>query len=119
MLELSEAEGVELRADLLALQGELEAALRASVEGAATVDLDQPIGRLSRMDAMQGQALTKATRHRHQKRLNQVRAALKRVAEDEYGWCVVSDEPIGYARLKARPETPVCLAVQRKMEARR
>ena len=38
--------------------------------------------------------------------------------DDAYGWCIVSDEPIGYRRLKARPETPVSLETQRSMERR-
>ena len=116
---LTEPQLAELEADLLALQAELEATLLTSMESVATVALDTSIGRLSRMDAMQGQALNKATRHRLQMRLNQVHAALKRLANDEYGWCVVSDEPIGYPRLKARPETPMNLKTQQNAEARR
>lgn len=116
---LTEAQLAELEADLIALQGELEASLLTSMESVATVELDTSIGRLSRMDAMQGQALNKATRHRLQMRLNQVGAALKRMADDEYGWCVVSGEPIGYPRLKARPETPMSLETQQNAESRR
>ncbi|MCA9545397.1 MAG: TraR/DksA family transcriptional regulator [Myxococcales bacterium] len=116
--ELTQAQLAELTADLHALKRELEAALESAASVAAPVDLDQPIGRLSRMDQIQAQQLAKATRHRHQKRLNQVEQALERVGEGDYGLCIVTGEPIGYRRLKARPETPVCLAAQAQMEQR-
>jgi DnaK suppressor protein len=80
------------------------------------VDLDEPIGRLSRMDAMQQQKMAQASRRATRMRLDQVGAALANLAAGEYGLCRVCEEPIGYKRLKARPETPRCLECQRKSE---
>ena len=52
----------ELHRDLLADRLRLEQYLERTKEGAQPVDLGTPIGRLSRMDAMQQQEMTKASR---------------------------------------------------------
>lgn len=106
----------ELRHDLEALRAELEGVLEMSTESARTVELDQPIGRLSRMDALQQQGLAAAHRKRHEVRLRQVLAALRAMREGEYGACRRCDEPIALDRLRARPETPICVACREEME---
>lgn len=117
--ELTQAQIEELRADLLALKEELEAALRGTRESAKTVELDQQsVGRLSRMDAMQQQAMAKANQSAQETRLQQVQAALRWVESGEYGLCRSCEDDIGYRRLKARPETPMCLNCQRERESR-
>lgn len=117
--ELTQAQIDELRADLLAIQRELEETLRGTREGARTVELDQQsVGRLSRMDAMQQQAMAKANLEAQETRLRQVQAALRWMESGEYGLCRSCDGDIGYRRLKARPETPLCLDCQRERESR-
>lgn len=107
----------ELSADLASLREELRRLVEASSEGARPVDLDQPIGRLSRMDAMQQQSMVQANRRAAQRRLQQVEAAQRRFAEDEYGACLECGEAVGYARLKVQPEAPFCVACQSRREA--
>jgi DnaK suppressor protein len=119
MDELEEEERAELAADLRSLLDELHAALELSAEGAKPVDLDQPIGRISRVEALQQQSMARATREGHRSRLDQVKLALSALEEDEYGLCRRCEEPIGFKRLKARPETPLCVACQGRMEGRR
>ena len=116
--ELSDAQREELGARLRALVEELEAALESSREGAEVVSLDQPIGRLSRMDAIQQQKMAEASRRQQTLRLGQVRVALAALEEDEYGLCRACEEPIGFRRLSARPETPFCLRCQGGRERR-
>lgn len=113
--ELTEAQLVELRADLVALKAELETLLDTTGEGARPVDLDEPIGRLSRMDAIQQQKMAQANRSRNTMRLKMVSAALS-VDPDEYGWCKRCDDPVGYGRLKTRPEAPFCVGCQTALE---
>lgn len=108
----------ELRADLQALRADLAQQLSAVTEAARPVDLDEPIGRVSRMDAMQQQSMAKANRAAAELRARQVEAALRRLDEDEYGPCQGCGEEVGYRRLKARPEAPFCLACQAQREAR-
>jgi DnaK suppressor protein len=114
MEELTDQEAEILRKQLVELVAELEDKLRASADTAAPVVLDQSsVGRLSRMDAMQQQAMAKATRQKAQLRLTQCKAALSAFDRDEYGFCRKCEEPIGYARLSAKPEAPFCLSCQR------
>ena len=109
--ELSEAQVDELLAALRALEDELRATLDGRMKAEA-VTLDQPIGRGSRVDALQQKAMQEASRRSMGLRLQQVRAALAAASRDEYGLCRSCEEPIGYRRLRARPETPLCLRCQ-------
>ena len=101
----------KLRETLVCIKLELEEMLQIASSSSEVVELDQPIGRLSRMDAISRQQMAKASRSRVQLRLRQVEAALRRDPED-YGYCVTCDEPIGFGRLSVRPEAPFCVACQ-------
>ena len=119
MDELSEDQIETLRTALLALQRDLRVTLADEGGRSETVDLDQPIGRLSRMDAMQQQEMAKAERRRAELRLERVAVALEAFEDDEYGWCRDCEEPIGYRRLMARPDSFFCHACSTAREARR
>ena len=116
MCELSEAQSEELRGDLSRLLVELQEDLEQSAEAGKAVDLDEPIGRLSRMDAMQQQKMVQAQRQRLKLRLGQVKGALASFERDEYGVCRRCEEPIAYKRLKARPEAPLCIDCRSQAE---
>ena len=118
MEELTEAQEKELAGDLARLKEELTELLDISREGTQTVELDQPIGRLTRMDALQQQKMAQASRGGHQLRARQVDAALKALRLGDYGYCRRCEEAIGYRRLKAKPETPFCVGCQSASERR-
>ena len=119
MGDLSEEEAETLRARLVELVAELSAALHANATSADPVVLDQSsVGRLSRMDAMQQQAMAKATRETARLRLGQCKVALSAFDRDEYGQCRNCEEPIGYRRLSAKPEAPFCVHCQRAADDR-
>ena len=107
----------ELRADLGTLRDELRSFIDASAQGTRPVALDQPIGRLSRMDAMQQQSMAKANRRAAEQRLQRVEAALRRIAAKEYGSCLRCEEPVGVERLKVQPEAVLCIACQSQGES--
>ena len=102
---------------LRGLQEELRGQIRSADDASRPIDLDEPIGRLSRMDAIQQQAMVKANREAAKLRLQQVEAALRRYEDDEYGDCLACGEPIGASRLRARPEAPFCIGCQTLREA--
>jgi DnaK suppressor protein len=108
-----------LREQLLTLQHELTTLLDLSAESSKPVALDQPIGRLTRMDAIQAQHMAQANRSSHEVRLRQVQAALDAMDDDTYGLCKSCEDPIGFPRLSVRPEAPFCLPCQEEREARR
>ncbi len=118
MDELTAEEVSMFREKLLTLQGELEAAVAGTEESAKTVDLDQEIGRLSRMDALQQQSMAKASHRGFQIRLQQIGTALAAIQAGEYGICRACEEPIGRRRLEARPESPLCVQCQSAREKR-
>lgn len=116
--ELTDEQKAELIASLRALQEELQGLLGALSAGAETVDLDQPIGRLSRMDAIQQQQMSAANKRTTELRLKLVTQALRVAAEGDYGCCRKCEEPVGYRRLRAKPEAALCVACQGAAEAR-
>lgn len=106
--DLSEAQLAELRALLEKAHHDVERELSASSVGARPVDLGLSIGRLGRVDAIQQQQMALARRQRVEVQLQQIRSALSRIRSDTYGACITCGEPIGFSRLVARPESPVC-----------
>ena len=106
------------RRALLKLREDLTALVNASAEGSRPVDLDEPIGRISRVDAMQQQKMVAVNRQAAQQRRRQVEAALDRIEAGEYGECQGCGEEIETRRLGAQPEAPLCLECQSRRERR-
>lgn len=116
-MSLAEPDRSALRTALEQLARELEAALDGSAEAARPVELDQPaLGRVSRIDAIQQQKMLEASRAAQRVRLDRVRAALRRCDAGEYGACLACGEEIDPARLRARPESSLCIECQRERE---
>ena len=96
-----------IEARLTALQDED----RLGVDAQATVQLDQQsVGRLSRMDALQQQAMAKATAARRQTEATALRAALGRIDDGTFGECEDCGEDIAPRRLE------LALAITRCIE---
>ena len=90
----------QMRDLLLQLRAELEAVAAISDASAEVVELDQSkVGRLSRMDAMQAQAMAQASMQRRELVLKKITAAIARIDNDEYGDCFSCDEPINCDRV--------------------
>ncbi len=96
---------------LRARQKELIELAEGSADSRKPVELDQTrLGRLSRMDALQGQAMSQETERRRQLELNRIDAALKRMEKGEFGFCAVCGEPIEPKRLELDPSLPTCVS---------
>ena len=86
-------------------------------ESSKTVELDQSrVGRLSRMDALQQQAMAKATDERADIELLQIEGALGRIKAGEYGYCIKCGEDITEGRLKVDPGVLTCIGCAEKAE---
>ena len=80
-------------------------------EAAGTVELDQTRqGRLSRMDALQQQAMASETQRRRSLDHQRIGAALRRIGEGEYGYCLTCGEDMVRARLELDPAATQCVA---------
>ena len=116
--ELTGDQIAALERSLRELVGKLESMLELSRDGARPVDLDQPIGRVSRIDAIQQQKMVESNRRASELRLRKVRAALARIEAGDYGLCAECEEPIALRRLEARPESRFCVGCQSAREQR-
>lgn len=96
------------------IEAELKALSEASAsakDDRAPVELDQQsVGRLSRMDAMQVQAMAQETERRRQGRIDVLHAALKRMEEDDFGYCIACGDAIAEKRLDLDPAAATCIA---------
>ncbi len=99
---------------LTALRQVLQSQDEDSAGWRAPVELDQQsVGRLSRMDAMQQQAMSDAEGRRRQTDLKRIDAALTRIEADEYGWCLECGEAIALKRLEVDPMATMCVGCAR------
>ena len=95
---------------LLERRDELTALSEMSADSRDAVALDQQsVGRLSRMDAMQAQAMAKASERQRRAELSRIDAALRRIEQDEYGDCLKCGEEIAPERLRVDPAAAFCV----------
>ena len=95
---------------LLNRQSELVALVATGAEATQTVELDQSrVGRLSRMDALQGQAMSQEASRRREQELVRISKALKRLELGEYGECTHCGEEIATGRLEIDPAAILCI----------
>lgn len=107
---MNDADVKRFRTQLLAELAALEAEDALGQDAQQVVTLDQTsVGRLSRMDAMQGQAMAKATQARRRAHRARITAAFARMDEDEFGYCANCGERIAIKRLELDPTAPTCI----------
>jgi len=107
----------QYRKQLLALRATMLATTATAQEAARPVTLDQnSVGRLSRMDAMQGQAMAIEGLRRRDQLLQEIQAALARMDSGTYGLCLECDEPINPRRLTVDPVARLCIACASQQE---
>ena len=98
------------RQKLEEMRDEISARQEGNREAAGTVELDQArIGRLSRMDALQQQAMARAVNQRSAVELQRIEAALVRIRTGEYGYCLKCGEEIAEKRLNVDPGALNCI----------
>ncbi|MFN4125280.1 TraR/DksA family transcriptional regulator [Pannonibacter indicus] len=86
----------------------------ATAEARRPVELDQQsVGRLSRMDALQQQAMAAAQEARRLAHIRSVEAAIRRLNAGEFGWCDSCGEFIGEKRLGLDPTLMRCIGCAR------
>lgn len=114
---ITDDQSATLKAKLRALETDCNKTLAQGRVSSQTVELDQTVqGRLSRMDAMQGQAMAQAAVRRNELRLKQIAAALRRLDADEYGDCMDCGCAIPYPRLEFDPCATRCVDCAEQQE---
>ena len=98
------------RQALQALKRETENLSRIAKDNSATVELDQQsVGRLSRMDALQREAMAEASERARSVELHKINAALQRIEDGEYGYCLECGDEISKQRLAVDPAASHCI----------
>ena len=99
-----------LKKKLLAHRQEILDDILSSEQSRQPVQLDQTtVGRLSRMNTLQDQAMALETSRRRDIELQHIDAALKRMTDGEYGYCQSCDEEISRKRLQIDPTASTCI----------
>ena len=107
----------QLKDQLKVLQQELIQFLHLDEATAETVELDQgKVGRLSRMNALQQQAMAQASGTAHKQQLLKVQRALHHIEQGDYGYCEACGQLIAFARLQAQPESEYCITCLQALE---
>lgn len=110
-MPLTKSQIAELRADLERRLTRLGRSMKVTDEALKTVELDQTaVGRLSRIDSIQNQSMSKGLREREVVQLSQIREALERMDEGTFGVCEECGKDIPFERLFIFPEAPACAA---------
>lgn len=105
------------RQKLLAWRNEILEVSRLTIEQMQedTLHMADPADRAS---SETDHALELRTRDRQRKLIAKIDAAIRRVDNNEYGYCEVTGEPISLARLEARPTATMSLEAQERHERR-
>ncbi len=110
MSERTDIDTKKLKARMMKRRRELLKLGAADQESVKPLNVDQTSeGRLSRMDALQSQAIEREFERRRHHELQRIESALHRIEEGEYGYCAVCGDEIAVKRLENDPTTPVCI----------
>ncbi|MEL6100169.1 MAG: RNA polymerase-binding protein DksA [Pseudomonadota bacterium] len=105
------------RRKLLTWKSELLAGSKDTIEGLQDGTRNIP-DIADRASEETDRALELRTRDRQRKLVAKIDAALRRIDEGEYGYCIVTGDPISLKRLDARPIATMTLEAQEKHERR-
>ena len=103
------------RQKLLAWRAELLAGSSETIREMQEENLQQP-DLTDRASAETDHALELRTRDRERKLISKINSALEKIEDDSYGYCEETGEPIGVARLEARPIATLSLEAQERHE---
>ncbi|MFP6745200.1 MAG: TraR/DksA C4-type zinc finger protein [Alphaproteobacteria bacterium] len=103
-----------MKVRLLEVRAGLVDTSKTSADSRRPVELDQSrVGRVSRMDALQDQAMAVESERRRGVEITRIDAALARIEGGDYGYCLVCEDDIEAKRLEFDPATPVCITCAR------
>jgi DnaK suppressor protein len=110
MTDRSDIDVNAVRKLLEARRAEIVERETSTKESRDPVELDQQrVGRLSRMDALQSQAMAQDAERRRKIEVQKIDAALERIESGDYGYCITCGEEIPKARLEFDPAVAICV----------
>ncbi|MEP5612089.1 MAG: TraR/DksA C4-type zinc finger protein [Cyclobacteriaceae bacterium] len=73
------------------------------------VSLDNAIGRISRMDAINNKSITESALRQAEEKLTKLHQALGKVGTKDFGICIKCKQPIPLGRILLMPESLRCV----------
>jgi DnaK suppressor protein len=113
---MDQQEQQKYRETIEAQIAELRQSLAEKDDTTATVKLDNAIGRLTRVDAMQAQQMALELRRRRLAKLERLQRALKLIDRGDFGTCSKCGEDIIKERLELYPDVRMCVACTSRLE---
>ena len=106
---MNEKQKTELTALIHKEIKELKLTIERVKETVQPVALDDAIGRLTRMEAINAKSISEANLRSSKVRLGNLEHALNHLDDPEFGICAGCDEPIPFGRLMVMPESKMCV----------
>ena len=98
-----------LKTKLIDLISKTEEEIESFKDMVKPISPENSLGRISRMDAINNKGVATAAMHNKQKKLTQMRIALDKIDEPDFGNCSNCTRPIKPARLIYMPESTLCV----------
>lgn len=99
----------KLKEKIISLIEECEIAIQLMDESTKPITPENSIGRLSRMDAINSKGVADAAKSNKKKRLAQLKVALSKIEDPQFGNCANCGNTIQEARLMYMPESVYCV----------
>lgn len=113
-MNLTPEEIAEIKKCIEARIKEIEASLKSLEDTSKPVEPDVSLGRLTRMDAMQIQQMQEANLEVAKANVAKLKESLKNIDDPNFGQCRYCKKRIGFERLKALPESSMCIECAEK-----
>ena len=112
--KLKDTRNTKYKSRLESLRNEIVHLSNVTMDDRKPVKLDQTsVGRLSRMDALQSQAMHIETHRRRENELKRIEVALSKIQNGSFGECVTCGEEILKNRLDNDPTVLNCIECAR------
>ena len=99
-----------LKSKLLNLIKKTELEIKDLEDTVKPIGPENAIGRISRMDAINNQAVLEAAIRSKKKKLTKMKIAIAKIDEEKFGVCELCKNPIPIARLAYMPESNRCVS---------
>jgi len=109
LINMTEQERQTLREKLISLIANTESEIESFQDMVKPISPENSIGRISRMDAINNKSVAEAALRNKNKKLSQMKIALSKIDEPDFGICSLCERPIQQARLIFMPESTKCV----------
>lgn len=107
---MQEGQRKQIKEKIIAKISEIEEEIKQLEESAKPISPDSAYGRISRVDAMNNQAITESTLNDKRTEIQRYKYTLNRIDTEEYGKCAKCGNDINFKRLLSIPYANLCIS---------